>query len=194
MLGAIDKNKRLTKLGRDMASLPIEPKHSRVVIASHEFGCSSEVLDIVSVISASSSLFIDVVDHREDALEARIKFRHSSGDHLTILSVMRAYQDVSSSEDKSGRKAWCRKHFINERTLLEAMEIRNQLRETCRRVGIDWRTTCSSDEQPILKSLVRGLIHNTAFLQPDGGYKQLMGPSVCSLLMISKTFSVVISR
>jgi len=177
ILGAIDKQKNLTKLGRSMASFPVEPKHSRVVMASQEFGCSSEVLDIVSVISASSNLFIDAVDHREDALDARLKFHHDSGDHLTILNVIRAYQDVSLSEDKSGRKAWCQSHFVNEHTLLEAIHIRNQLRDVCIRIGIDWRSSCQNAEQPILRSFVCGLVQNTALLQSDGAYKQLMGPS-----------------
>lgn len=179
ILGAIDKQKKLTKLGRDMAFLPIEPRLSRVILASKEFGCALEILDIVSILSASSSLFVDVVDHRDDASEARVKFRHPSGDHLTVLNVVRAYQDVSDSENKSGRKAWCRKQFINERTLLEAIDIRNQLRETCTRIGIDWKVSCRDDEQPVLRSFVCGLVQNTAFLQPDGTYRQMMGPSVC---------------
>jgi len=179
-----------------MAFLPVEPKLSRVIIASQEFGCTLEVLDVVSVLSASSNLFIDVVDHREDVLEARIKFRHPSGDHLTTLNVVRAYQGICSSADKPARKEWCRKQFINERTLLEAIDIRNQLRETCIRIGIDWRTSCRDDDQPVLRSLVRGFIQNTAFLQPDGWYKQMMGPSIVKIypgsVLCNKRFPAIV--
>lgn len=181
LLGAIDNQKHLTKLGRDMAVLPLEPHLARAVVASQECGCTLEIIDIVSVLSASSKLFFDSTDEREAAAEARRKFRHSSGDHMTILNVVRSYQEIVASENKSGRKEWCKKQFLNDRCLSEARDIRDQLREVCVRMGVDWRSSCGDDEQPVLRSLVRGLVQQAAFLQPDGSYKQLMGPSIVKI-------------
>ncbi|EMD39744.1 hypothetical protein CERSUDRAFT_150408 [Gelatoporia subvermispora B] len=181
LLGALDNRKTLTKLGRDMASFPLEPNLARAVVASAELGCTAEVLDIISILSASSKLFFDSTDEREAAAEARAKFRHRSGDHLTVLNVVRAYQDVAASEGKSARREWCRRQFVNDRCLVEGLEIRAQLRTVCERMGMDWRASCGDDETPVLKSLVRGLVQHTAFLQPDGTYKQIMGPSVVKI-------------
>lgn len=178
LLDAINPNKELTQLGRQMAFFPLEPVHARAVIASREQGCTSEVLDIISVLSASSKLFVDVAEHREAASEVRRMFRHTSGDHLTILNAIRAYSDIATVEGKAARREWCRKHFLNERTLIEASEIRNQLRQTCGRMGINWKISCGDKEDPLLKSLAYGLAQNSAFLQPDGSYKQTMGQSV----------------
>ena len=178
LLGALDNKRNLTQLGRDMAVFPLEPPLARAVVASRELGCTLEVLDIVSVLSASSKLFFDSTDEREAAADARRKFRHRTGDHLTVLNVVRAYQEIAAVEKKSGRKEWCRKQFLNERCLVEAMDIQTQLREVCERIQIDWRASCGEDEQPVLKCLVRGLVQHAAYLQPDGSYKQLMGPSV----------------
>jgi HrpA-like RNA helicase len=179
-LGALDDKKTLTKDGRDMAFLPLEPYLARVVLAAKEFGCVREVLDIVSVLSSNSKLFFDSADQRDAALEVRRKFRHSSGDHLTILNAVRSYDEIQKVETSAGRKDWCQKSFLNFRCLMEAVAIRSQLREVCERMKIDWTTSCGDNEQPLLKSLVRGLVQNAAFLQPDGSYKQVMGPSVCS--------------
>ncbi|KAH9841346.1 P-loop containing nucleoside triphosphate hydrolase protein [Rhodofomes roseus] len=181
LLGALDSKRCLTKLGRDMAAFPLEPNLARAVVASREFGCTLEVIGIVSVLSASSKLFFDSTDEREAAAEARRKFRHRSGDHMTILNVVRAYQEIAAAEKKSGRKEWCRKQFLNDRCLAEAQDIRDQLREVCTRMQIDWKTSCGEDEQPVLKCLVRGLVQHAAFLQPDGSYKQLMGPSIVKI-------------
>lgn len=178
ILGALDDKKALTKIGRDMAFLPLEPYLARVVLAAKENSCVREVLDIVSVLSSSSKVFYDSSEQREAALEARRKFRHSSGDHLTILNVVRSYDEVAKFEGNAGKKDWCQKSFLNHRCLMEAMAIRTQLREVCERMKIDWTVSCGDNEQPILKSLVRGLVQNSAFLQPDGSYKQVMGPSV----------------
>jgi len=181
LLGAIDNKKSLTELGRSMAIFPLEPNLARVLVASQEFGCTLEVINIISVLSSSSKLFFDSTDEREAASEARRKFKHMSGDHMTILNVVKSYDEISASESKSGRKEWCRKQYVNDRCLTEAQDIRNQLHEVCMRMRIDPRVSCGDDEQPILKSLVRGLVQQTAFLQPDGSYKQLMGPSLVKI-------------
>lgn len=164
-----------------MAAFPLDPHLARALVASQEFGCTLDVIDIISVLSASSKLFFDSTDEREAASEARRKFKHPSGDHMTILNVVKSYREIASSETKNGRKEWCRKQFLNDRCLAEAHDICEQLREVCTQMHIDWRTCCGDDERPVLKSLVRGLVQRTAFLQPDGSYKQLMGPSVSHL-------------
>jgi len=161
-----------------MAFFPLEPIYARAIIASRDFSCTLEMVDIISVLSATSKLFVDVAEHRETAAEARRMFRHPSGDHLTALNAVRAYSEIAAAEGKAARKAWCRKHLLNEKTLLEATSIRHQLRGTCGRMGIDWKVSCGDKEEPVLKSLAYGLAQNSAFLQPDGSYKQTMGHSV----------------
>ena len=168
-----------------MAFFPLEPVYARAILASKDNGCMLEVLDVISVLSASSKLFIDITEQRENATEARKMFAHASGDHLTVLNAVRAYADMAAGSAKAAKRDWCRKHFLNERTFLEALEIRDQLRHVCERMGVDWTVSCGEKEEPLLKSLAYGLAQNSAFLQPDGSYKQTMGRSVGvgSLLM-----------
>ena len=178
LLGAIDNSQKLTAAGRQMALFPLEPQYACSVVASKEYGCTAEVLDIVSILSASSKLFIDISEQRDAVAEARRKFRHSSGDHLTVLNAVKAYRGIATSENKHSRRDWCRKHFLNERTFLEARDIREQLVVTCTRVGIDPTVSAKENEDAIIKSLGHGLAGNSAFLQPDGTYKQTMGQTV----------------
>lgn len=199
LLGALDSHRGLTTLGRQMASFPLEPVYARAMIASQEQACTAEVLEIVSVLSAQSPLFIDVADQRTAIAEARRKFVHPAGDHLTLLNAVRAYRaaggDAEEKEqDKVGRgprKEWARAHFVNERTLKEAGSIRDQLRVSCSRAGIDWRTSCGEREEPVLLSLAHGLAQNIALLTPDGSYKQIIGqavgpPSGCNIFFSDK--------
>lgn len=161
-----------------MASFPLESHLARIILASKEHGCTLEIVDIVSILAASSKLFVDSTDQRDTSAEARRKFRHPSGDHMTILNALRAYEEVAAAENKGGRREWCQQQFVNERTLREAANIRDQLRMTCERMDIDWRASRSDNEEPLLRSLVQGLVQHSAFLQPDGTYKQTMGQSV----------------
>ncbi|KAJ3783549.1 P-loop containing nucleoside triphosphate hydrolase protein [Lentinula aff. detonsa] len=181
LLGALSLEKEITALGRQMAAFPLEPIYGRAIVASKEYGCTQEVLDIVSVLSVSSKLFVESSEQREAVSEARRKFRHVCGDHLTILNVVRAYQEIAHAEGKSNRKEWCRRHFLNERALLEASDIRDQLRQTCQRLGIDHGVSCGDKDDPVIFSLGHGLVMNIAFLQPDGTYKQTIGQSIVKI-------------
>lgn len=168
-----------------MNSFPIDPALSRALIASKELGCVHEMLGIVSILSASSKLFFDSIEQRDTAAEARMRFRHGSGDHLTALSALRAYEELTQDGVSRGaRKDWCRKHYLNERTLSEALNIQEQLRGLCKRQGYDCSASSGDKSDPILKSLLRGLVQHVAILRPEGGYKQLMGQSVsnCDLV------------
>lgn len=186
LLGALDTRKILTPLGRRMAAFPLEPPLARALLSASELGCTAEVLTVVSVLSTSAKLFVDSHDARDAAADARRKFRHLSGDHLTVLNAARAYEDVVRSESKAGRRDWCRKMFLNERCLAEAMNIRAQLRDVCDRHQVDWKVGVAEREEgdgqgQILRAIAQGLVQNTAFLQPDGSYKQVMGQTVSLL-------------
>jgi HrpA-like RNA helicase len=195
LLGAIDNSRNLTHLGREMALLPLEPAFARALLASCEYDCTRDVLDIVSILSASSKLFLEpptdhgLSDMRDTVIEARKRFRHASGDHMTALNVFRAWDDISGTESKVVRQDWCKKNWINMRALMEASDIRTQLRASFRQLGSSGlvgkndastifknpRSLEQETEANILKCLAHGLLQNSAFLQPDGSYKQTMG-------------------
>ena len=178
-----------------MALFPLEPPYARALVTSFELGCPTEILSILSVLSASSKLFVDTSDKREDAAEARRKFRAASGDHVTILNIVKSYEEVkegAKGKGKAERREWCRAQWLNERCLNEALDIRDQLRGVCERMGLDWKVSAGAGEgndEPVLRSLLTGLMTNAAFLQPDGSYKQILGPSVSACPMPVSTFT-----
>ncbi|KAI9465636.1 P-loop containing nucleoside triphosphate hydrolase protein [Lactarius psammicola] len=181
LLDAIDNSRRLTDFGRSLAMFPLEPLHAATLLASVKHRCTSEVVSILSLLSSSAPLFPDTTSQRDAASEARAKFRHPSGDHWTMLNVFRAYDEIYVSEDKNGRKDWCKRNFVNQRALRDGCDIRTQLRSVCDRMNIDWKLSCGNEETPVLRSLLKGLLQHVAFLQPDGSYKQMMGPSTIKI-------------
>ena len=56
-LGALNDKGELTKMGRRMAEFPMDPALSKSILASEKYGCTQEVLTIVSMLSESGSLF-----------------------------------------------------------------------------------------------------------------------------------------
>ncbi|KDQ06599.1 hypothetical protein BOTBODRAFT_49315 [Botryobasidium botryosum FD-172 SS1] len=192
-LEALDQKGDVTPLGRQMSNFPLDPPLSRALLASKSHGCTAEIVSLLSLLSSSSKLFFDPASANSKAaaesLEARAKFRHPSGDHLTMFNALRAYEEITQIEDKRGAREWCNRHFLNERTLKEAGNIARQLRSACDRVeGMDRKVSCGDDEDAILKSLLLGFFQNTAMIQPDGTYRQTLGQKAVKIHPSSTMF------
>lgn len=59
--------------GKLMSQFPIEPSYAKALIASREFRCTSQVIDILSGLSVDSVFFISH-DKREQVASAMKKF------------------------------------------------------------------------------------------------------------------------
>lgn len=174
-LGAVNEKRRITKMGRDMAILPLEPRLARILLASFSLGCPSEVVSLVALLGYADTIMAAPASEREQAAEVQAKFVHRDGDHLTLLNMMRAYDAL---ESKAERRAWCKDNYINARAMANALEARKQLRQRCERMKLDWQQSCGDETEPILQSCLAGFIQNTAVLCPDGTYRRLLGSTV----------------
>lgn len=85
-MGALDNTGNLTELGRKMVEFPLDPPLSKMVIISEQFGCTDELLTIVSMLSVPA-IFFRPKDRVEESDAAREKFFVSESDHLTLLHV-----------------------------------------------------------------------------------------------------------
>lgn len=173
----------ITPLGHRMLKYPLDPFQSRVLLASLDLGCPNEIIDILSL-SNESPLFSEPFERREEAAEARKVFTHREGDHLTMLNVLRSYEQLPASDPRI-RREWCRERFVNERNLKRAIMARDQLRELVEFEGVaDWKVSCGDEEEKVGMALAQGLYTRTAILR-DGEYKQIVGGAVRSPLVAS---------
>ena len=91
-LAAIDDNGQLTQLGSMMAEFPVlDPQLSKMLIASTDLNCSNEILSLVSMLSVQEC-FIRPKESIKEADEAKKRFAHADGDHLTLLNVYNAFK------------------------------------------------------------------------------------------------------
>ncbi|KAJ2548299.1 ATP-dependent RNA helicase [Coemansia sp. RSA 1933] len=167
-LEALDDKGSLTTLGRWMSEFPLEPTYSKVIYASQKAGCTSEVVDIVALLSVDSLFYIPA-DKRDESNAAQMTFRSTDGDHLTYLNLLRAYNKVNGDKD------WCHEHFVNRRNMRHVLDVRRQLIRLCTRLGLDTEKSCGTDMDAVLKCFLSGFFHNCALLQPDGSYRSLNG-------------------
>eukprot|EP01134_Creolimax_fragrantissima_P004513 CFRG4513T1 len=164
-LGAINARGELTKLGRKMAEFPVEPMLAKALIASEEYKCSEEIMSIVAMLSAGSTIFYRPKDKAIHADTARTNFNSPGGDHMTLLNVWKQWEESGFSIP------WCFENFIQHRTMKRARDVREQLQGLMERVEIESTTT--EDSIPIRKAFTSGFFYNTARLTRAGNYKTI---------------------
>lgn len=91
-LGALDDEGLLTPLGRKMAEFPLDPKLSKMLLASVDLGCSEEILTVVAMLCAES-IFFRPKEKQMEADQKKAKFHQPEGDHLTLLAVYEAWKN-----------------------------------------------------------------------------------------------------
>lgn len=162
-LGALNDRGELTKMGRRMAELPLDPMLSKCLLASEKYECSNEILTICAMLSASAAIFYRPKDKQVHADNAHKNFWQPAGDHLTLLHVYAQWLDTGYSTD------WCFENFIQHRSMKRARDVREQLEDMLGRVEVE--LTESDDDVAIRKAITSGFFYNTAKLDKSGGYK-----------------------
>ncbi|KAJ0976429.1 hypothetical protein J5N97_018394 [Dioscorea zingiberensis] len=165
-LGALDDDGNLTKLGEIMSEFPLDPQMAKMLVVSPDFNCSNEILSISAMLSVPNC-FLRPREAQKAADEAKARFGHIDGDHLTLLNVYHAYKQ--NNEDPS----WCYENFINQRALKQADNVRQQLMRIMARFNLK---LCSTDFNSrdyyinIRKAMLSGYFMQVAHLERTGHY------------------------
>jgi pre-mRNA-splicing factor ATP-dependent RNA helicase DHX38/PRP16 len=167
ILGALDNNGDLTKLGRRMADFPLDPPLSKMLLFAHEFGkCSTEVLIVVSMLSVPS-VFFRPKDREEESDAAREKFFVPESDHLTLLNVyLRAKQYKFDSQ-------WCTKHFIHSKGIRKAREVHAQLLDLMKQQKL-MPQSCGGSWDIVRKSICSAYFYNSSKIKGIGDYINML--------------------
>ncbi|KOS19747.1 Pre-mRNA-splicing factor ATP-dependent RNA helicase prp16 [Escovopsis weberi] len=164
-LGALDNLGELTDLGRKMSAFPMDPCLAKLLITAEEYGCSEEMITIVSMLSVPS-VFYRPKERQDEADAQREKFWVHESDHLTYLQVFQAWKSNGYSD------GWCVKHFLHSKSLRRAKEIREQLLDIVRMQKMAL-ASCGMDWDVIRKCICSGYYHQAAKYKGSGEYINL---------------------
>ena len=127
--------RRLTKIGRDLARLPVDPRLGRMVLEADRLGCVREVLVIASALSIQDPRERPQ-DRREQANEFHNRFKVEGSDLLSLIALwdhLRARQRELSGNQF---RRMCRKEYLNYLRVREWMDLFSQLRRIAGQLGI----------------------------------------------------------
>ena len=170
-LGALNSKGQLTKLGRRMAELPLDPMMAKALLSSEKYGCSDEVATICAMLSVNNAIFYRPKEKKVMADAARAKFaRGGGGDHIVLLNCYNQWRDSGFSTQ------WCFENFVQTRTIRRARDVRDQLESLMERVELECVSAGSGDISKVLKAMTAGFFYHACKLQRNGTYRTIKNP------------------
>jgi len=163
-LGAIDDARQLTRLGHELAKLPLDPKIARLLLAGRQYHCLTEILIIASALSVQDPRERPL-DRQEAADAAHKQFADERSDFLAFLKLW-AWFEQAVAHKKSNRLLAedCRRNFLSPLRLREWRELHQQLHALFAEMGIRDKgkilTGQPATYEQIHKALLCGLLGN----------------------------------
>lgn len=174
-LAAVNEEGELTRLGRRMAQLPMEPCQSKMLLGGGvQFGVVAETLTIASMLSVGNSIFYTPKDKKIAADHMRRTFYRAGGDHLTLLQVYLQWEEANYS------RSWCLDHFIQEKSMQRARDIREQILAMLEYVEVDLSSE-PNNEVAVRKAVTSGYFKNCARLNKTGSYTTIKHPHTVNI-------------
>jgi ATP-dependent helicase HrpA len=159
-LGAVNKEHRLTKLGQQLAKLPIDPRIARMVLAADSLSCLTEVLVIASALSIQDPRERPM-DKQQAADQAHSQFKDERSDFLAYLKLWAHYHDQKKHLSQNKLRKYCKENFLSFLRLREWHDIHQQLHVQVTQMGFKPNSQVA-DYQTIHQALLSGLLSNIA--------------------------------
>ena len=170
-LGALNRRQNLSRLGRRLARLPIDPRLARILLAGEQEGALREMLVLAAALSIQDPRERPM-DQREaaDAAQAGWQDRHS--DFATLLKLWDDYREQARQLSRRKLQAWCHEHFLSHVRMREWTDIHGQLHGLVRGMGLT-ENAAPARGVAVHRALLTGFLSNIA-RREDG--EEYIGP------------------
>jgi ATP-dependent helicase HrpA len=160
-LGAVNDERQLTEIGRQLAKMPIDPRIGRMILAAKQENCLNEVLIIASALSIQEPRERPM-DAQQAADTKQQRFADEKSDFLSYLKLWDFFQENAKHLSKNKLRQLCREHYLSYIRMREWHDIHQQLYTLIREAG--WQANqIEGSYDEIHRALLSGLLGNIAF-------------------------------
>lgn len=155
----------LTRVGLQLAQLPVDPRLAKMILSAVNFGCVYEMMIIVSALS--------IQDPRERPQEKQQasdekhrRFADKKSDFLAFLNLWRYLQEQQKALSKNQFRRQCQKDFLNYLRIREWQDIYHQIRLTVREMSLPINSE-KAEYQQIHTALLSGLLSHIGLKEAE---------------------------
>jgi len=153
---AVNASGKLTPLGKQLVSIPLDPRFARMIFEASKNGSLAEVMIITSGLSIQDPRERPA-DKQQAADQAHAQWRDPDSDFMSLLNLWRHFE--SKRQDMSGNQfsKYCRANYVSFLRMKEWRDLHHQVHSACRGLKL------SDNQKPaeyaaIHQSLLSGLL------------------------------------
>ncbi|MGC3993555.1 MAG: ATP-dependent RNA helicase HrpA [Propionicimonas sp.] len=163
---------RLTKVGRTLARLPVDPRLGRMLVEADRQGCLREVLPIVAGIAipdvrerpSEDTAAADAAHRRFWApLDGAAEPTPDGSDIASLLRLWTYLRDQRRALSGNAFRRLCRSEYLNFLRVREWQDLHAQLREACTEVGYH-RNDAAAGLDAVHTAVLSGLLSHVGLL------------------------------
>ena len=155
-LSAVTKDNQITRIGRQLTQLPIDPRFARMIIESKQHATTREVMAIVAGLS--------IQDPRERPLERRpqadqqhARFTDPTSDFLSLLALWNYLEEKQKELSGNQFRRLCKSEYLNFVRVREWQDVYRQLSRMAKPLGLHVGSA-STNPDGIHRSILAGLL------------------------------------
>jgi ATP-dependent helicase HrpA len=164
-LGAL-RGGKLTKLGRRLADLPVDPRMARMVLEADRLGCATEVIVIAAALSIQ-----DVRERPQDkaaqADQSHARFADESSDFIASLNLWRYLRDLQRELSSNQFRKRCLAEYLHHLRIREWQDLVEQLRQAAKGIGVTFNRT-PAEPRDIHVAVLSGLLSHVGLKDERG--------------------------
>ncbi|MEN8166589.1 MAG: ATP-dependent RNA helicase HrpA, partial [Pseudomonadota bacterium] len=167
-IGAIGGDKRVTRLGKQLARLPVDPRIARMLLASAHAHCLREVMVIAAALSVPDPRDRPL-EKQQQADEAHAQFKHEESDFLGYLQLWDQMEEQRRHLSKHKFRKHCRANFLSWTRMQEWHDIHTQLRMQMHDMGFK-ENAAEAGYEEIHRAVLSGLLSHIGFRSKERDY------------------------
>ena len=176
-LGALEGKEKdglpvLTRTGRDLARIPVDPRMARMLVEANTSGCLHDVMVIVAAMTIQ-----DVrerpIDKQAQADQAHARFKDKSSDFMAMLNLWDFVQEARDEMSGNAFRKRMKADFLHYMRIREWFDLVRQLRDVAKQLGWTAQESTERRADDIHMSLLSGLLSNIG--ARDGNSKEFIG-------------------
>ncbi len=156
-LGALNERKcELTKIGQQMAKMPIDPRLARMILGGAHFGALHETLIVVAALAVQDPRERPA-DKQMQADQKHALFKEADSDFLFYLKLWETLHANRDSMSENKRRQFARQHFLSWLRLREWKKTHEQLLDLARELKLSFNEKQTNYEN-LHRALLTGLL------------------------------------
>nr|WP_218947792.1 MULTISPECIES: ATP-dependent RNA helicase HrpA [unclassified Acinetobacter] len=154
--GLQGKGDSLTKIGQQMAKMPIDPRLARMILGGAHFGALNEALVIVAALAVQDPRERPA-DKQMQADQKHALFREADSDFLFYIKLWDTLHNNRESMSENKRRTFARNHFLSWLRLREWKKTHEQLVDLAKGLKLSFNEKKASYEN-LHRALLTGLL------------------------------------